>query len=215
MKHFAVVCASVAVFALFFAPACFAQLSDLEQKALHEEAAKIANNAGLGEDDLYRNLGFLYMAKQAERAAQNAAHPVEAKHQHLRAVVYEIAADASLKVAFTLKTAKELIAALEKEHKATNNKVLSPEMSHRVNAVGGAATDALLTVAQLSSAMIELASFEAVQECNAQKSGYLVRCSEDLQLAVNQIDIALEILKKSVAPFASAAILSGTKRFTY
>ena len=124
-------------------------------------------------------------------------------------------ADASLKVAFTLKTAKELIADIEKEHNAITNTVLSPEMSRRVNAVGSAVTDALLTTARMSSAMIELASFEAHQECNTQKPGYGVQCSKAIQKSVEEIETATAILEKAIAPFANAAILSGTKRFTY
>lgn len=215
MKHFTVVCASVAVFALFFAPACFAQLSDLEQKALHEEAEKLSRSTGLVEADLYRNLVLMYMAKQSERAAQNAANTVEAKHQHLRAVVYDVAADASLKVVFSIKAAKELIADLEKERKATDSTIVSPALSRRVNAVGNAATDALLTAAKMSSTMVDLASFEAQQECNSHKSGYAMRCSEALQRSVKEIETAMTILEKAVAPFGSVAILSGTKRFTY
>ena len=214
MRH-VVVCAVVAVFALCFASASFAQLSELEQKALHEEATKLSHDTGLAEADLYQNLGLLYLAQQAEHAAQRADDPVETAHQHLRAVVYDVATDASLKIVFSIKAARELIADLEKERKATDSTIVSPALSRRVNAVGNTATDALLTVTKMSSAMIDLASFEAHQKCNTQKIGYVVQCSEALQKSVKEIEAAVSILEKATKPFPKAAILGGMRQFTY
>lgn len=199
---------------LFSSSVCWAQFSDLEQKALHEEAAKIARNTGLSENDMYRNLSLMYRAKQFARVAQNTADPMEAKHADLRAHVYEFAADASLKIAFTLKVAKELIADLEKEQ-ATGAKIVSPALSRRINGVGTAATDALLMAAKMTSAMVELASFEAAQGCNTKQKAYTVTCSEELQKSIAEIQAAMDILKKAVAPFANAAVLRGIKQFTY
>lgn len=215
MKEFPNVVGGIIVLTLVFVSVCSAQLSDLEQTALHQEAKKLTKDTGLGESDLYRNLVFLHLAKQSQRAAQNATNPIETQHQNLRADLYENAADASLKVAFLIEKSKQLIADLQKEQEVTNGKIVSQELTQRLNAFGTAVTDALLTTAKMSAQMMELASFEATQGCGTQKNGYVVYCLEELQQAVGNIQTAMGILEKTINPFIDAVILGGTKRFTY
>lgn len=70
MKTFAkIVSGTVACFFLVFASICSAQLSDLKQKALREDAAKLAKEIGVGEHQMYQNLALLYLAKQAQGVA--------------------------------------------------------------------------------------------------------------------------------------------------
>lgn len=216
MKTFAkVVGGIVACFILFSVAVSSAELSDLEQNALHTEAAKLAKDIGLSEDVMYKNLVFLYLAKQSQRAAEHTSNPVEAKHQRLRARLYETTANALLKVAFTTKVGNELLADLQKEQKMTGGTVVSPKLSKRLNAFGNAAADALLTATRMSGQMVELASFEAAQECGTKKAGYAMQCLEGLQEAVRGIEAAMTILENMAKPFASAAMLGGAKQFTY
>lgn len=108
-----------------------------------------------------------------------------------------------------------MIIDLQKEQEATGGKVVSPELSRRLNVFGSAVVDALLTVVKMSKQMVELASFEATQACGTQKIGYAVHCSEELKQAVRQIEAAMNMLEQAGKPFMDAAILGGTKHFTY
>lgn len=216
MKSFTQVIGGIVVcFFFVFVSVCSAQLSDLEQRALHQEAAKLAKEIGVGENDMYRNLAFLHMSKQSRRIAEHATNSVEIKHQNLRSDLYESAADASLKVVFLIGKGKQLIVDLQEEQATTDGKIVSPELSHRINAFGSATTDALLTAAKMSRQMVELASFEAEQGCQTEKSGYVVHCTEELKKAVHDIEIAMTVLEKAVKPFEDAVMLGVTKHFTY
>ena len=130
----------------------------------------------------------------------------------MRAAVYEKVADTSVQIAFTLKIAKELLSDLEKE-KATGAKVVSPALSRRINGVSAAGTDALLMAAKMSGAMVELASFEATQECNKKNSA--MRCSEELSKSVAKIQTAMDILTTAVKLFFSAVLIGTGRNFIY
>ncbi|MEK9194857.1 MAG: hypothetical protein AAB975_00645, partial [Patescibacteria group bacterium] len=75
----------VACFILFSVGVCSAELSDVEQTALHAEAAKLAKEIGVDENVMYKNLVFLHLAKQSQRAAEHTDNPIESGHQRLRA----------------------------------------------------------------------------------------------------------------------------------
>ena len=93
--------------------------------------------------------------------------------------------------------------------------MVSPELSERLNAFGLAAADTLLTAATMSNQMVELASFEAAQGCGDKKAGYAVHCLEELQEAVRNIESAVSVLENAGKLLPGAAILGGTKKFTY
>lgn len=216
MKAFAkVICGTVVGVMLFFISICSAQLSDLEQRTLHEEAAKLAKEIGVSESQMYQNLAFLHLAKQSQKIAQNASNPIEAKHQGLRADVYESIANASLKTAYLGEKGNQLLADLQKEQKTKGGKTVSPELSRRINVFGKVVVDTLLTVMKMSQQMVELASFEAVEKCGTQKVGYVVHCSEELeQEATRQIEAAMNVLEQANKTLTDATILAGTKNST-
>lgn len=216
MRAFAQVIGGIVACSMFFlASVCSAQLSDLEQRTLHKEAAKLAEEIGVSEGQMYQNLALLYLAKQAQGIAQKTDNPVETEHQNLRAGLYESIANALLKTAHLEQKGKRLITDLQKEQETTGGKVVSPKLSSRLNAFGSVVLDALLTVAKMSSQMVELASFEAAQGCGTRKIGYVVHCLEELQRAVRQIEAAMNVLEQAGKLFIDAAILGGMKKFTY
>ena len=63
--------------------------------------------------------------------------------------------------------------------------------------------------------VMSIASFEAAQGCGDKKAGYAVHCLEELQKAVRNIESAVNVLENAVKLLPSAAILGGTKKFTY
>lgn len=210
----------MAGFILFSVSVCFAQLNDLEQKALHEEAAKLAKEIGVSESQMYQNLALLHLAKQAKIAAQNTNNPIETEHKELLANLYEGMANTSLKTAFLMEKGKQLLADLQKEQEeAARGKVVSPELSLRLNAFGNAVVDALLTTAEMTRMSVELASFETTQGCDTQKisqeTGYAFRCSEAVRKAVSDIKTTMTILGDAVKSFPGAAIFGVTRHFTY
>lgn len=199
---------------MFFVGFAHAELTEIEQKLLREEAVKSAQEAGLGEDEMYRVFTLSYLGQQAEKSTQS-ENAVETKHGELRAAVYNGAADASLKVALSLKEAKQLIVDLQVEQAATGGKFVSPELSRRINGVGALGMATIQSVSRMNVARVNLASYEARVGCNSRQMGYVVHCVESLRQAVDEISSAMDLLKKALEPIVSVSLLSTGKHFMY
>ena len=191
-----------------------AELSEMEQKLLRKEATRLAKEKGLGEDELYRTLALSYLGQQAEKVASS-NNPVEAEHGKLRAAVYNGTADATIKIALSLKSAKEVIAALEAEQAANSCAFVSPELSRRINGVGALGIATIHAVSTMNAARVNLASFEATLGCNSKQAGYVVKCLESLRQAVDEISSAMDLLKKVLEPIVSVSLLSTGRHFKY
>lgn len=186
--------------------------SEAEQKMLHQAAKEVAEQNGFDEAEMYWALAWMNAARKAEVAAKDASNRTVAKHERLRGGVYILGVDVLIQTAVVKKAVKELIADLQAEQQMTGGTVVSPELSRRINVVGVSAQGAMVAVDKMSSAMIELASFEAVQGCS---DGGGILCSEGLSKAVAEIQAAMVTLKKTIQPFFDAAKLNVGKTFTY